>query len=698
MDVFDKKLLQAERGRQIFSKWGLTPTTADTFLMVLAGNVDMVRAAVDYLPEFKRRYYRRNVYVIIADSKYSNDFLLAGATAVLNETPSAIESVCRYMTMFSNFGMAFQIVILTDDDRFGANKVYPLENKMFSIEEYVAVGLYRLNNLLARHGEKVSIIVPVYNTEDYLDRCISSLVRQTYENIEILLINDGSTDGSGNLCRKWAEKDSRIVYIEQENAGQGVARTKGIMRAEGEYIIFVDSDDFIELDLVSEAYKKISELDADVCIYTHNKIDAKGQVYPIPLNGKFQGKKTLDENPLLLGEMYPLLWLGLYRSEILKSLDCGMQNIMCEDLLYLSQVYLNARRGICTLDKCLYNYNCEREGNLSTTFERYGEVLESVGKMKKIFQNDEVWEKYKYPVYIRTFEIFKDFYRRFHNLTSFRMPLAIRQKWTDCAKNYYTFLENEYGKYFNERVLRKNILTIGSVNLSRICQNIVLEDKYLLPDYTDTSIVSLMSMEAECMLDLSTLTLQDPYGNRQLRQDVAKTLINEKEYENADVIVVDLLCEIADILEVEPDCYITEGIFMRILCNSQLRISRRVPFLSGEKRQLFQYAVQKFAELMKANNKRIVLVENYLTEEHKVPSGEFALYANLDEVHRLNDELKWYYECFCKYNPNAVVVEMDEECYTDDSLGAGWPLFYNTSYNWMAALKILEKTRDDDGQ
>ena len=697
MDVFNKRLHQAESGRQIFARWGLSPTTADTFLMVLTDNEKMIRAAVDYMPEFKRRYYRSNIYVITSDSAYSDDFLMAGATAILNENVSSIESVCRYMTLFSNFGMAFQIIILTDDDRFGANKIYPVEKKMFTLEEYVAVGLYRLNSLLVRNGKKVSIIVPVYNTEEYLDRCIASIVRQTYINIEILLVNDGSTDSSGSICKKWAERDSRIVYIEQENAGQGIARTKGITRAQGEYIIFVDSDDFVELDLVSEAYKKISELAADVCVYSHNKIDNCGQVYPTPLNGNFVGKKTLDENPMLLGEMYPLLWLGMYRAEILKQLD-GMRNIMCEDLLYLSQVYLHAGRGICTLDKCLYNYNCEREGNLSTTYERYGEVLESVSRMKNVFEKEDKWNEYKYPVYIRTFEIFKDFYKRYHDLTSLRMPLAMKQNWICCAEEYHEFLEKEYGKIFAVELLKKNILTVGSVNLGRICQNIILEDKYLLPDYTDTSIVSLMSIQPDCLLDQSMLSLQDAYGDRQLHQDAAKTLINEKQYENADVIVMDLLCEIADILEVEPDCYITEGIFMRLLRNPQLRDSRRVAFLSEEKRQLFQYAAQKFAGIMKNNNKKIVLVKNYLTREHKIPSGNIVSYLNLDEILKLNKELEWYYDCFCKYNPHAVVIEMEELCYTDDSLGAGWPLFYNTSYNWMVAMKILEKMRDNDGQ
>ena len=110
---------------------------------------------------------------------------------------------------------------------------------------------------------KVSVIVPIYNTEKYLDQCIESIVSQEYADLEILLINDGSTDGSGNICRKWEALDARVRYVEKENEGQGIARNLGIRLAAGEYIIFVDSDDYIERELVGRVLNRITEEKAD---------------------------------------------------------------------------------------------------------------------------------------------------------------------------------------------------------------------------------------------------------------------------------------------------------------------------------------------------------------------------------------------------------------------------------------------------
>ena len=96
----------------------------------------------------------------------------------------------------------------------------------------------------------ISVIVPVYKVENYLDCCVQSIVNQTYSNLEILLIDDGSPDASGAMCDAWAEKDSRIRVIHQENAGGGAARNAGLDAARGERIAFVDSDDYIALCLL----------------------------------------------------------------------------------------------------------------------------------------------------------------------------------------------------------------------------------------------------------------------------------------------------------------------------------------------------------------------------------------------------------------------------------------------------------------
>ena len=100
--------------------------------------------------------------------------------------------------------------------------------------------------------EKVSVIVPVYNTRQYLGKCVESIIHQTYRHLEILLIDDGATDGSGELCDKYAEKDDRIRVVHQINKGISAARNKGLNLASGEYISLVDSDDYIEENIIKK--------------------------------------------------------------------------------------------------------------------------------------------------------------------------------------------------------------------------------------------------------------------------------------------------------------------------------------------------------------------------------------------------------------------------------------------------------------
>ena len=112
--------------------------------------------------------------------------------------------------------------------------------------------------------KKISIIIPVYNTASLLDRCIASVCGQTYKNLEIILIDDGSTDNSYEVCRKWAEKDDRIILRHKENGGQSTARNLALDIATGDYIGFVDSDDWIELDMYKTMLDAIENTNSDV--------------------------------------------------------------------------------------------------------------------------------------------------------------------------------------------------------------------------------------------------------------------------------------------------------------------------------------------------------------------------------------------------------------------------------------------------
>ena len=105
--------------------------------------------------------------------------------------------------------------------------------------------------------KKISVIVPIYNVEKYLEKCLESIINQTFINLEIILINDGSTDFSGSICEKYKNKDNRIILIHKKNEGLSAARNKGLSIATGDYISFVDSDDFLDLNMYEILYKKM---------------------------------------------------------------------------------------------------------------------------------------------------------------------------------------------------------------------------------------------------------------------------------------------------------------------------------------------------------------------------------------------------------------------------------------------------------
>ncbi len=121
-----------------------------------------------------------------------------------------------------------------------------------------------------------SVVVPIYNVENYLNRCIESIVNQTYKNLEIILIDDGSTDSSPAICDEWCEKDKRITAIHKENQGAGMARNSGIEKATGEYIFFFDSDDYIDLETVEKCIAEAIINKSDIVVFGRKEVLENG--------------------------------------------------------------------------------------------------------------------------------------------------------------------------------------------------------------------------------------------------------------------------------------------------------------------------------------------------------------------------------------------------------------------------------------
>ena len=174
---------------------------------------------------------------------------------------------------------------------------------------------------------KISVIIPVYKVERYLDACVASVAGQTYADLEIILVDDGSPDNCPALCDAWAKKDARIKVIHQKNAGVSAARNVGIEQATGEFLAFADSDDIFEADVLSKAIKAQKKNDADIVIFNFLCTDAENRPLKDPDYTIFKDETinveqlwdrffSLDERCVY----YALVWNKLYKASLFQSL------------------------------------------------------------------------------------------------------------------------------------------------------------------------------------------------------------------------------------------------------------------------------------------------------------------------------------------------------------------------------------------
>ena len=212
---------------------------------------------------------------------------------------------------------------------------------------------------------KVSIIVPVYNGQEYIEQCISSIINQTYNNLEIIVINDGSTDNTINILKNFEKKDSRIRIIDKENTGVSDSRNIGIIESTGKYINFVDSDDWIELDMIEKLVNKIQEKDVDAVRcnyyrqYDRNIKETKYVSNLYGLENKHIKKEQMKEKVLdkiLDGRLPAYLCLLLVKADIAKKTKPFNRNLaMMEDKVYFIELLLNMN-SIYIYELPLYNY------------------------------------------------------------------------------------------------------------------------------------------------------------------------------------------------------------------------------------------------------------------------------------------------------------------------------------------------------
>lgn len=248
---------------------------------------------------------------------------------------------------------------------------------------------------------KISIIVPVYNVEKYLKKCLDSLVNQTLKDIEIICINDGSTDSSLNILNEYAKNDGRIKLINQVNLGVSAARNAGLAAALGEYVMFVDSDDYLELMACEMLFDKVQKDDCDLLVFNHFQMVGNNKIIDEALES-IDVKKSFQflEAPNEFFTINTGIWGKLYKNRNLKFLDITLKK--AEDTLFFWQYCLDNNPKVSILNESLYNYLQRNDGAMfNPELIKNGELFKAIAKIMGFEKFKSVSPKIQCNILIR---------------------------------------------------------------------------------------------------------------------------------------------------------------------------------------------------------------------------------------------------------------------------------------------------------
>ena len=242
----------------------------------------------------------------------------------------------------------------------------------------------------------ISIVIPIYNSEKFIHRCLDSIISQTFKNWECILIDDGSQDDSGYICDEYAKKDKRFKVIHQKNAGSASARNVGLQNSYAKYTAFVDSDDYIENNYLEKLYYTIETNDTDliICGYVKQQVGKKEKI--TQTSGLKNAESVFED--FLSGQIKGYLWNKLFKNEIIElhSIKFCEGHNLWEDNLFVLQ-YLHKSNKIYFISDCIYNYNREIHNNLSRslTSKKFDDVIFSLNYIYDFLVKNHIYIKYK---------------------------------------------------------------------------------------------------------------------------------------------------------------------------------------------------------------------------------------------------------------------------------------------------------------
>lgn len=305
---------------------------------------------------------------------------------------------------------------------------------------------------------EISVVIPVYNTENYLKECLNSICNQTFNNIEILCINDGSTDSSLEILEKYQKKDKRISIISQENSGLSITRNNGIRIANGKYIYFIDSDDYLELTALEELYNISEEKNLDMLIFklinfddgTDNKYTSK--YYEMDavtyLDDKVFNYKEIGDDVFNFAVSTPGKF---FKRDLLKDLQFP-ENLIFEDNYFFAQAMLKAER-VSFYNRHLYNRRIRPDSITTSKTIKFADSITIINMIIDLAKQEDVYDIFKYGLARKKIDIGLFRYSDIDD--------EYKEEFFDRLKNDFESYKEEYENEIFEKLddRQKNIFT-----------------------------------------------------------------------------------------------------------------------------------------------------------------------------------------------------------------------------------------------
>lgn len=469
----------------------------------------------------------------------------------------------------------------------------------------------------------VSIIIPVFNAQKYLEQCLSSILMQTYRNFEVIIVDDGSTDSSGEICREWQKRDNRIKLLSQKNAGQGIARNRAVKEAKGEYLAFLDADDWWEADFLEKMVERILLTGADMVFCdTRLVIDLYGETIRTELlTQQIDIRDTISvwEEPSVLYKITGVLWDKLWRRELFSHVK--MPGYAFEDEEAVLKILSGGYR-IAQIHSDLYNYRIHFGSTvysrscldgLEKAFLQVKEFMREGPEYVRLYPMLRIRVLYSYQNVLKNIfekEIGYDKNQDIQGSDAEENLLSIEK----ANKRAYEYIDT----YFPESrtVLKKDVFLLGSYNLRACVKRRYGSCDNYLHDYSYSALPALLSKHT-----LPSFETGRKYNDRMISREWGNVLEEELEALRPAAIIMDLLEETYGVIKFDDEYY-TNAPGVQRYFNMKEAEAINFAFESEEYQNMWKAALDRAMCLFKSTGCRVILMENYLSQQ-TFPLGDY---------------------------------------------------------------------------